>query len=222
MFKDFKLKRFHQLILPDFISLLAKFLYVTDIRFNYSSSIAPCLKLSQMNLAKIKTSQKFFYSPAPIYCFHLSSVFKWALFYCMLCWLKQSRDCNNIFVRYLTFFSISLLFKKPHLFLLKHYFRFSNKLNKGNVQVLHWTQLLSTNTMYIVEQFCGLFPANEYVTSYKSYNKTVTFSSSVKHGSLSSSGGISLTTPTQPYSYKSLSSDVLHSPSGWIWPKGNN
>lgn len=177
-----------------------------------------------MNLAKVKTSQKFFTLRPQfiVFIFH-QLVFKWALFYCILCWLKQSRDCNNIFVyRHLTFFSISLHFKKPHSFLWIHYFRFNNELNKGNIQVLHWTHLLSTNTMYIAEQICGLFPANEHVTSYKSYNKTVTFSSSVKHGSLSSSGGISLTTPTQPYSYKSLSSEVLHSPSGWIWQKDNN
>ena len=44
-----------------------------------------------------------------------------------------------------------------------------------------------------------------------------TFSRSVKHGSFSSSGGVSLTTPTHPYSYKSPSSEVLHNPSGWIW-----
>jgi len=42
----------------------------------------------------------------------------------------------------------------------------------------------------------------------------LTFSTSVKHGSLRLSGGISLTTPTQPYSYRSPSSDVLHSPNG--------
>ena len=48
------------------------------------------------------------------------------------------------------------------------------------------------------------------------WQKRITFSSRVKQGLLRSSGGMSLTTPTQPYSYKSPSSDVLHNPSGWI------
>ena len=41
-----------------------------------------------------------------------------------------------------------------------------------------------------------------------------TFSKRVKHGLFKASGGVSLTTPTQPYSYKSPSSDVLHRPRG--------
>lgn len=45
----------------------------------------------------------------------------------------------------------------------------------------------------------------------------LTFPRTVRHGFGSSSGCSSFTTPTQPYSYRSSSSLLLHRPSGCIW-----
>lgn len=50
-------------------------------------------------------------------------------------------------------------------------------------------------------------------------NCPLTFPKTVRHGLGSNSGCSSFTTPTQPYSYRSSSSLLLHSPSGCIWKR---